>query len=280
MPIAPALPFSGLAGLNFIDRTYDRQFATFNKSPDIEREVNYFLEKAADITNVDQLMGDRRVLQVVLGAFGLDEDIDKGAFVRKVIEEGTFSNEAFSNRLVEPAYREMASFLGFGDVGGTLVFETTRLNIADRFRERQFELAIGQVDLDLRLAMNFRREAERIVNSTASDENTWLRLVGSTRLRSVVEGALGLPSSFGQVDLDQQVAEIIDRADKRLDISSPKDLLNSEVMDDFIKQFMLNQQLVNGAVDSGAKGFAALTILQSSGFGTAASAGLFASNFG
>ena len=100
MPFPPAIPLSGLAGFRFIERTYDRQFITFNKSPDFQREVEYFRENAGNITTVDQLMGDRRILAVVLGAFGLGDDIDKGAFIRKVIEEGTFEGDAFANRLV------------------------------------------------------------------------------------------------------------------------------------------------------------------------------------
>ena len=35
------------------------------------------------------LVADRRLLKVALGAFGLEGEIDKKAFIRKVLEEGT-----------------------------------------------------------------------------------------------------------------------------------------------------------------------------------------------
>lgn len=279
MPFTPAIPVGGLAGLRFIDRTYDAQFEAFNRSPEVDREVEYFLNTAPDITSIDQLMADRRVLSVILGAFGLDEDLDKRAFVRKVIEEGTLENDAFANRLIEPAYREMSEFLGFGDFGGTLVFENTRLNIVDRYRERQFELAIGEVDLDLRLALNFEREAPKIVGRSTSERAAWLGLLGSTPLRQVVDGALNIPSQLAAIDIDQQVDEIADRASRFLDISSPAELLDPDTMSRVIDRFLLFQQVQNGVTSTTTNGAVALSLLQSSSIGPLSSSNLFASNF-
>lgn len=279
MPFAPAIPFGGLAGFRFVERTFDKQFEVFNKSPDIEREVANFRDAAQNLTSIDQLMADRRVLSVILGAFGLDDDIDKRAFIRKVIEEGTLSEDAFANRLVEPAYREMSEALGFGDFGGMLVFENTRENIVSRFRERQFELAVGDVDLDMRLALNFRREAANIVEKASNDNIAWLGLLGSPPLRQVVEGALNLPSGFASIDLDKQVEELSKRAESTLGISSPKELLDGEIMDDAIERFLLTQQVRNGVTSSSTNGAIALTLLQSSGLGSLGQSNLFASNF-
>lgn len=281
MPIAPAIPVGGLAGFRFLERTYDRQFAAFNNSPDVDREVQHFLEKAEEITTVDQLMADRRVLGVVLGAFGLDDDLDKRAFIRKVIEEGTLDGNAFANRLVEPAYREMSEFLAFGDFGGTLIFESTRLNIVDRYRERQFELTVGEVDLDMRLALNFKREAAKIAaESAGSSENTgWLRLLGSQPLRSVLEGALVLPQQFALIDVDQQVEVIKERATNLLGSSSVTTLTDPENLDRMIDRFLLRQQALSGGIAANTPGTVALGLLQSANLGAAGQQNLFASNF-
>lgn len=279
MPFAPAVPFTGLAGLRFLDRTYQRQFGLFSSSPDIERSVGYFLENGAKVRSLDDLMGDRRLLTVVLGAFGLDDDIDKRAFVRKVLEEGTVNPRAFANRLVEPAYRQMSEVLGFGDVGGYLFLEETRQRIADDYRARQFELGVGEQDLDLRLAMNFRREAVRIVEAGGTERTMWLKLLGSQPVRSVVEGALGLPASFASLDLDRQIDEISDRAVRHLGRNGPSALTDHRVLDDFVERFLLNSQLANGQVSSTTRGLAALTVLQSADIGTRAAASLFTSNF-
>ncbi len=279
MPIPPAVPFTGLAGLKFLDRTYDRQFGLFSSSPDIEREIEYFMEKAAEVRSVDDLMGDRRLLRVALGAFGLDDDIDKGAFIRKVLADGTTNSRSFANRLVEPAYREMSEVLGFGDVGGYLFQESTRQKIAADFKARQFELSIGEQDVDLRLAMNFRREAVRIVEEGGTDETIWLKMLGSQPLRSVVQSALNLPSSFATIDLDQQVEIITERADRFVGNDGPNAFTDPQVMEQFVDRFLLNSQLANGFVSDNTRGLTALTMLQSAGVGTGASTGLFTSKF-
>jgi hypothetical protein len=279
MPIAPALPLTGLAGFRFLEKTMDQQVALFNKSPDIQREIDHFLENAGNFTSVDQLVADRRSLSVVLGAFGLDDDIDKRAFIRKVIEEGTFNNRSFANRLVDPAYREMSSALGFGDVGGLLVFESTRLNIVDRFRERQFELAVGEVDLDMRLALNFKREISDIAGKNVNSRTGWLLALGSPPLRQVVETALNLPTEFGLIDVDQQVDEVADRASRLFGFDDVSALQDPALVDKFVDRFLLQQQVRNGAGNIASSGSVALSLLSASGLGGGAQSNLFASNF-
>jgi len=279
MAFTPTLPFGGLQGYRFLGRTLEQQTAAFNKSPDIEREIAYFLDNAGDITTTEALVADRRLLGVVLGAFGLDDDIDKRAFIRKVLDEGTLQRDAFANRLVEPAYREMAEFVGFGDVGGLLIFENTRLNIVDRYRERQFERAVGEQDLDLRLALNFRREAVKIANQVTSEQTFWLRMMGSQPLRSVVEGALFLPSQFGLIDVDQQVEVLRSRAADLLGGEAPAVLRDPGNVERMVERFLLRQQAVNGAASATTPGLAALSLLQSGGLGAGAQQNLFASNF-
>lgn len=279
MPIPPAIPVGGLVGFKFLEKTLSTQQTTFNSSPDIDREVQYFLEKAENVTTVDQLVGDRRLLNVVLTAFGLQDDLNKGAFVRKVIEEGTLASDAFANRLVDPAYREMASFLGFGDVGGTLIFESTRTQIVDRFRTQSFELAVGDQDIDLRLGLNFKREAVEIAESSSSEKSMWLRLLGSQPIRQVIEGALFLPNNFALIDLDQQVEEVQRRAENLFGSSAPDIFSDPANLDRFVERFFLRQQTLGGGAAGTGPGSVALTLLQSSPLGAGAQQNLFASNF-
>lgn len=279
MPFSPALPLTGINGFRFLESTKDRQTELFNKSPDIQREIDYFLEKAPEITSSEGIVGDRRILSVVLGAFGLDDDIDKAAFIRKVIDDGTFDERSFANRLVDPAYREMSAFLGFGDVGGLLVFENTRSNIVSRYKERQFELAVGEVDLDMRLALNFKREASEFANSGVNERTGWLQLLGSPPLRQVVETALNLPSEFGLIDLDQQVDELIGRASNIFGFSDPSELADPDTLSRFVDRFLLQQQIRSGSSISTSSGSVALSLLSVSALGNSAQSSLFSSNF-
>ena len=183
MAFAPVVPFGGLLGFRFIERTYDAQFETFGKSSDIQREVDYFLEHAGEATTAEALVADRRLLRVVLGAFGLDDEVDKRAFIRKILEDGTLDPDSLANRLADPAWAEFSQALGYGDLGGLLVFDSTRQDIAEQFRLRQFERAIGDANVDIRLALNFRRQILEMANDPSVETTGWLKVLGSKPLR-------------------------------------------------------------------------------------------------
>ncbi|MGF1445895.1 MAG: DUF1217 domain-containing protein [Pikeienuella sp.] len=280
MSFGPLVPFAGLAGLRFLDETLERQTALFERTPEIKRSLAAFDARAAEITTVDALMADREVLGVVLGAFGLEEEIDKRAFIRKVVEEGTLAPEAFANRLADPAYRELADALGFGNLGGRLIIDTVRADIRARFQERAFERAVGDRDVDLRLALNFRREMGRIAASETAETSGWLRVLGSQPLRRVIETAYALPQQFGLAELDRQVADLETRTRARFGETSPRVFSDPAVIEEVVSRFLLRAQALSGAGASAAGAApTAVQILQAGGLGAGAQAGLFASSF-
>ena len=64
----PVLISSGLSGWQFLQSTYDRQIATFNQSTQIKRDTDYFAENISSVTTAEDLVSDRRLLTVALGA--------------------------------------------------------------------------------------------------------------------------------------------------------------------------------------------------------------------
>ena len=278
MAFAPVVPFGGLLGFRFVERTFDAQFEAFGKSPDIQREIDYFLEHAGEATTAEALVADRRLLRVALGAFGLDDEVDKRAFIRKILEDGTIDPEALANRLSDPAWAEFSQALGYGDLGGLLVFDNTRQDIAEQFRLRQFERAIGDADVDIRLALNFRRQIREIATDPGVETSGWLKVLGSKPLRSVIEGAYNLPIAFGLIDIDRQVGDLEARTGQLFGSESPAVFASDENIDDLLRRFLLSAQL-RGGISPSAPGATALILLQAGGLGTGGSANLFASNF-
>jgi hypothetical protein len=264
--------------LRFIDRTYDAQFETFNKSPDIQREIDYFLENADQATTAEALVADRRLLRVALGAFGLEDEVDKRAFIRKILEDGVVDPKSLANRLADPAWAEFSAALGYGDLGGLLVFDGTRQDLAEQFRLRQFERAIGDSDVNIRLALNFRREMREIALDPLVEISGWLKVLGSTPLSRVVQGAYNLPAAFGLLDLDRQVSDLEARTGQIFGIDSPAAFTTDENIDDLLRRFLLSAQL-KGGISPSAPGATALALIQAGGLGTGGSANLFASNF-
>lgn len=276
MAFAPVVPLGWLAGLRFIDRTYDAQFGTFSRSPDIQREIDYFLEKAGQAATAADLVADRRLLKVALGAFGLEDEVDKRAFIRKVLDDGTLDRKALANRLADPAWAEFSRTLGYGDLGGLLMVRGVREDIAAKYRERQFERAVGDVDLDMRLALSFRRQIREIAADPNTSQSGWFKIMGSQPLRRVFETAFGLPAAFGKVDIDRQRAQLGERTERLFGSSSPAVFQSGENVERLLRRFLAASQAQNGP-GSGAPGMAALTLLRTGGLGNAARTNLFAS---
>jgi Protein of unknown function (DUF1217) len=265
MSFTPTIPMAGLAGWRFLERTEAAQRAAFEKGPQLAREIAYFKENIGKVASAEELVKDRRLLKVALGAFGLEAELDKKAFVRKVLEGGTDDPRSFANRMSEPAYRKLAEAFGFGNAGGPKVGKAGFADgVADQYRIRQFEVAVGNVDDSMRLALNFRREIAELANAAAPGDNGkgWLSVIGSRPLRTVFEKAFGLPREFVNLDIDRQREILRDRARSVLGDGSLAAFKDPEAVEKVIARFQVRMQIEAGpsAVSSPA-----LTLLQNAG---------------
>ena len=220
MTFQPVAPFGGLAGWSFMERTRARQEAAFQKSPPVARATGEFAARIGTIKSAGDLVNDRALLRVALGAFGLDSDIGNRFFIRKVLEDGTASRAALANRLADKRYLALAETFGFGDrPGGNVARPGFGADIVARYRERQFEIAVGQGNPDLRLVLGLGRELSEIVTRPLSNDGRWFAMMASPPMRKVFERALRLPAEIGGVDIDRQLAIFKERAAARLGTS-------------------------------------------------------------
>ncbi|MFD1510114.1 DUF1217 domain-containing protein [Lacimonas salitolerans] len=262
MSFQPVIPAGGLVGWRFLQRTMATQTETFNQGVQIARDTDYFLEKIGQIDSAEQLVSDRRLLRVALGAYGLQDDIDNRFFIRKVLEDGTLDPKALSNKLADDRYKRLSNGFGFGD----FPVPNTKLSdfgakIVAQYRQQAFELAVGDQDNAMRLALNADRQLPQIVSEQGSDATKWFRVMGTGPLREVFEVALGLPKSFGQLDLDRQREVFSDKARGQLGVESFADLARPETREALIQRYLLRAQVAETAVPS--SGALALTLLQS-----------------
>jgi len=278
MSYTPVIPLNGYTGWKFVQRTYDRQFESFTKSPEVARNIDYFKENIREATSVQDLVTDRRLLTVALEAFGLGEDINKGAWVRKILEEGTLSEDAFANKLGNPQYQEFARTFGYGN-GGFDPTDKQIERIIENYRTRAFEQAIGNVDNDMRLALNFEREIGAIANNeNLSQIGGWLKITASLPLREVVEAAFNLPKEFAQLDLDRQTEILADKSNQIFGDKSVSALADPENVETMIRRFQLRRQAEAGP-SALTPGYSALQVLQGGGgLGSVGIANLLLSN--
>jgi hypothetical protein len=225
----PVVPFGGVGGWNFLERTRARQEEAFQNSPVLARRTADFAERIGQVKSAEELVGDRRLLEVALGAFGLDEDIRNRFFIRKVLEEGTTAPRALANRLSDKRYLALAETFGFGDrPGGNVGRAGFAADVITRYRQRQFEAAIGQANPDMRLALGMSREIGDIADRRLSNNAMWFTAMASPPVRAVFERALRLPSQVGALDIDRQLTLFKERAEARLGTADFRDFATAQ----------------------------------------------------
>jgi hypothetical protein len=258
----PVLPLGGFAGWRFLERTLETQKAAFNESATLVRAVDHFRENISNIKTAEDLVADRQLLSVALGAFGLDDDINNKFFIQKILSDGTTADGALSSRLADKSYASLSAAFGFGDPTGPRVGLT---NFADqiiaRYENKQFEISVGDQNSDLRLALGLESSLSDVTSQSKSQNAQWFSMMGSPPLRRVFETALGLPASIARIDLDQQLSTFKNRALFVFGTDNISDFTAPEKREDLLRMFLIRSE---AQFSSGiSSGNIALTLLRS-----------------
>lgn len=246
MSFTPAIPLTGYAGWAFLKRTMVSQTAALAASSEVKSDEVYFRQNIGKISTAEELVNDRRLLKVSLGAYGLSDDIDNKFFIKKVLQDGTLKSDALANKLADKQYLKMSAAFGFGDfsVPSTKI-STFPDKILEAYKARQFETAVGEQDGDLRLALNLERELPAIAAKSSTNDTKWLTIMGNTALRTVFETALGLPSSIGTLDLDQQLSAFKSKMQAQFGSDDLSGFTDATAREKLTKRFLLRSELAN-----------------------------------
>lgn len=265
MTFAPVLLGSGYAGWTFLKKTISSQTAAFSKAPEIKRDEDYFRANIGKAKTADDLVNDRRLLRVALGAFGLDGDINSRAFIRKVLSDGTLTEGALANKLADKQYLKLSAAFGYGD------YTTPRTALSDfpdrilaDYKLRQFDTAVGLQSDDMRLGLNAERELATLAAKPNSSENTkWLTILGNTPLRRVMEKALGLPGSIAALDLDRQLDVFKTKAQRVFGDATVSQFTDPAKVEVLLRRFLVRSEAEATSSQAGSQA-AALQMLQNS----------------
>lgn len=262
MSFAPALPLAGYGGWRFLNRTLEMQQTAFSRSPALQRDIDHFRTHIGKVETAGDLVADRRLLRVALGAFGLDDDINNRFFIRKVLEEGTTDPKAMANRLSDKRYHAMASAFGFDNPEPVFRQDqgfTDRISAT--FMSRQFEQAVGAQDDSMRHALALQRELPALADRKMTEQARLYTVLGTPALRKVFETALGLPDSFAAIDLDRQVEVLRDRVLRRFGPGGVAQFAQPDRLEALTRQFMIQTELASPGMTNSPAG-AALQLLQ------------------
>lgn len=233
-----------------ISRDINRSIEQVSKQPQVERESEYFLSRISEIKSIDEFMGDSRVYNYAMKAFGLEDMSYAKAFIRKALTEGVDDSNSFANQLSDSRYKSFVDTFNFarhGDVA--TVFTKAQQGTVDKYLRQTLEEDAGSDNTGVRLALYFERNASDITSSYS--------ILADEAIYQVVRTTLGLPAEFAGTDVDRQAAMF----DERLDLADFKD---PEKLSKFLERFTVMWELENpsySGIDS------SLLLSSSSGFG-------------
>ena len=156
----------------------------------------------------------------------------------------------------------MAEAFGFDLSPPNTILSDFPDRIIDQYRERQFEVAVGDQDEDLRLVLSLEREIATLAGRDLSENGAWFTIMGTPPLRRVFEAALGLPPQTGAIDVDKQLDIFRDKSIKYFGVADPRAFADPDLQEGLTRRFLLQADLQSAAQGS-VRGSVALTLLSS-----------------
>ena len=233
---------SGTLMFNSLQHSQPEQFAAYQDRPQVQRELDYFMENIGKVQTADDLLNDYQLKTFVLEAFGLEEDINKDAFIKRIISDDLEGEDALAYRMVDTRYAELATALRL-DTGNSILQDSDAMGeLAARWLVNGFEKDLGEQNISVREALYFQRKAPEIVNM--------YQVLGDRALREVAMTVAGLPDQMANQPIEKQAAEL----EKRINI---EDFNDPDYVDNLMRQYLAIKDAENGDGSQGS-GIAAL----------------------
>ncbi len=213
MTYTPYISSSGIAGWNFLQTTYDRQYEAFTQSGTQASDAEYFMENIGDIQTSEDLLADRRLLEVAVTAFGLSEEIDYYALLQRVLNEGTSASDALANTMDDERYVNFSEAFGFGSGQSLKTADNSAMqSIVDSFQTSGFETAVGLQDATMQTALFAQRAFGDLLGDEIDEDGGEVDIVGdavSDFLESIAD--LDEDAENETQSVEEQWSEILDR---------------------------------------------------------------------
>lgn len=240
----------GLTGWNILKRTAAQQKRVMAADPAVASKTRYFRENIARAGKASDLVADYRLMDVALGAHGLEDAIARKAFIQKVLESPRSDDRSLANRLADRRYLQLAKAFGYDKGDQTVASPGFGDRMADLYLDREFERRVGEGDQNLRLALNAQRELHQMAARPATEATLWYEVMGNPPLRKVFEQAFGFSPAYGKLPIDRQLSEFTEKAEKVFGSSSFKVIASDKGIDKLVQTFLLRSQLTEGMASS------------------------------
>jgi hypothetical protein len=217
------------------DQTQD--IATTAQEPQVQRTIAAFQAAVSSATSAATLLQNPAVMNVLLTANGLADQIPYTALAQKALLSNPSDPNSLVNQLTDTRWAPVVKLYNFATEGLTVLQNPqVQATLANAYAEVTWRQSLDATTPGLSNAMTFRSEASTI---TSVDQ-----ILGDPIMRTVVTTALNIPEQIAFQDLTAQEKAISDR----VDITKFQD---PHFVDTFTQQYLIAAQ-ANSTTQSSA----------------------------
>lgn len=199
--------------------------------------IAYFQTHAGSVTSASSLLGNYKILSVVLGAYGLSSYANDTALVKALLTQDPTSRASVAYRSGNAKFIALGSaFANFKQ--SPLTSETGQTFLVNQYKYNLFEAAANTQTPGLQNALYFTRQAGSITSLT--------QLQSDANLLAVAVTGIGLPlTAFENLSFDQQTA-LLTQKFKVSDLQRPSYVTH------LAELYLVQQQLSSGGKSAAA----------------------------
>lgn len=184
-----------------------------------QKDATSYQEAIAGIDSVSDLLANRKLVDFILVAKGLDPKKVSTDYLKKIFASDLNNPKSFANTEPDPRFAEIAASFNFDSKGNVARLAMIGPQKQDQFRHTQanylqqsLEQQQGDTNPGVRLALYFQRKAPDITSG--------YDILADKALSEVFRTTFNLPDSMAAMPIDQQ-AKFVDKFMKIKDLSDP-----------------------------------------------------------
>jgi hypothetical protein len=218
--------------------------------PTVQHAIAAFTAGVQKATSVTQLLNNPAVMQVLMTANGLADQIPYTALAQKALTSNLNDPNSLANTLTDTRWKSVAQTYNFYSDGLSVIQNPKVIStIANGYTEVTWRDSLDAQTPGLSNALTFRSEASTI---TSVDQ-----ILGDSVMRSVVTTALGIPEQIAFQPLEAQERAI----SSRLNIT---DFQNPTFVTSFVEKYLIANNSSSASSAAAAPSLASLA-MQSQG---------------
>jgi hypothetical protein len=223
----------------------------------VQPNGNQAVAGSNNITSVNQIFSDPKLLNFILTATGLGDQTQNIGLVKAALLSDPTKSNSVANQLSSTNSKFLAADQTLGLYNGlrTLQDPATLQSLITSYQQNTFEQGIAQADQSVANARYFARNVTQAVQSASTNTNAVFAILGDGVMRQVLTTALGFPQQLAVLPVQDQAAEV----SQRVNVQQFK---NPSFVAQFVTRYLTQVQIAQNQADLGSsQGDTALALL-------------------